>query len=49
MNRAKALKPPPAARMDHEDRHAYIKEQKAKLGLDNSFLLKSSKRVIADA
>ena len=49
MNRAKALKPKPAARMDHEDRLAYIREQKAKLGLNNSFLLKSSKRVVADS
>ena len=49
MNRAKALKPEPSARMDREDRLAYIKEQKAKLGLSNKFLLKSSKRVVSDA
>ena len=49
MNRALAKRPPIEARMDEEDRLTYIKEQKAKLGLDKSFLLKSSKRVVADA
>ena len=35
-------------RMDQEDRLAYIREQKARLGMDQ-FLLKSSKRAVVDA
>ena len=35
--------------MDQEDRAAYIKEQKAKLGLNNNVLLKSSKRAIINS
>ena len=46
MNRNKQEAKP---RMDSEDRLAYIREQKQKLGLNDSILLKSSRRAIIDS
>ena len=48
MNRAAAKKPESQARMDRQDRLLYIREQKAKLGLSNNVLLRSSKRTFFD-
>ena len=43
-----AQRPEIAPRMDREDRLAYIKQQKEKLGLNDNVMLKSSKRAIVD-
>ena len=44
-----AARPKAQARMDEEDRLKYIKECKARLGLNDNVLLASSRRAVIDS
>ena len=49
INKSLSLRAAPGPRLDKEDRLAYIRSCKAKLGLNDDVLLKSSKRTIIDS